>query len=53
MLVVVFPSKGSGPTAEQAAECITTLCAERADGLAQRDGVGFVDEDDDVILALA
>lgn len=53
VLVVEFPSKGSGPTAEQAAECITTLFAERADGLAQRDGVGFVDEDDDVILALA
>ena len=53
VLVVEFPSKGSGPTAEEAAECVTTLFAERADGLAQRDGVGFVDEDDDIILALA
>ena len=53
VLIVEFPPSGGGPDVEAAAECITTLFAEQADGLAQRDGVGFVDEDDDIILALA
>ena len=46
------PSVCAGPAAEEAVECISTLFNERADGMAQRDGLGFFDEDDDLILAL-
>lgn len=52
VLVVEFPADGVFRAAETLAECITALFVERAQGLAQRDGVGFVDEDDDLILAL-
>jgi hypothetical protein len=52
VLVVEFPPHDASPDSEDVAEQLTTLFAERADGLAQRDGVGFLDEDDDLLLAL-
>lgn len=54
-LVVVtflFPEDDTDGRAQEIADVILTLFVERARGMAQRDGVGFLDEDDDVILAL-
>lgn len=52
LVVVEFsPAEGSD-RAEVVGNAILTLFVERADGLAQRDGAGFLDEDDDVFLSL-
>ena len=53
ILVVEFPLEGAWARNEAMAESITELFTERAEGLVQRDGLGFVDEDDEVVLALA
>jgi hypothetical protein len=52
LLVVEFPPDGGSPKEHEAAESLMTLFVERASGLAQRDGVGFLDEDDDVLLSM-
>lgn len=52
LLVIEFPPEGDTPSTERAAESLAALFVERAGGLTQRDGVGFMDEDDDLILAL-
>jgi hypothetical protein len=52
LMIVEFPPDGGSSRAHQAAESLMTLFVERAGGLAQRDGVGFLDEDDDVLLSL-
>ena len=52
LVLIEFSDDGGSPRAHAIAEVIMTLFVERAAGLAQRDGVGFLDEDDDVLLAL-
>ena len=52
VVVVEFPPEGSSSQVQDTAESILTLFAERAAGFAQRDGVGFLDEDDEVVLAI-
>jgi len=50
--IVEFAADGVSFAAQEAARGITMLFVNKAAGLAQRDGVGFFDEDDDVILKL-
>jgi len=52
LLVIEFPPDTDAPSLEQGAASIAALFVERAGGLTQRDGVGFLDEDDDLILPL-
>lgn len=52
LVIVEFPAHGASPDAEAIGESVAALFVERAQGMAQRDGVGFLDEDDDVVLAL-
>lgn len=52
LLVIEFPPEADAPGLDRGAASIAALFVERADGLTQRDGVGFLDEDDDVILPL-
>lgn len=52
LLVIEFPADGDAPSLERGAASIAGLFVERADGLTQRDGVGFLDEDDDLVLPL-
>lgn len=52
LVVVEFPPEGSSAHVHETAESILALFAERAGGLAQRDGVGFLDEDDEVVLVI-
>ena len=52
LVVIEFPPGDSSSQAQDAAESIQTLFVERAGGMAQRDGAGFLDEDDDVDLAI-
>jgi hypothetical protein len=52
LLVIEFPQDGGSPRARETAESIATLFVERAGGLAQRDGVGFLDEDDEIVLGI-
>jgi hypothetical protein len=52
LVVIEFPPEGGSSRAEDAAELIQTLFVERSRGMAQRDGAGFLDEDDDVVLAI-
>jgi hypothetical protein len=53
LLVIEFPSGTVSTDSAFAAELVTDLFAERADGMAQHDGAGFVDDDGEVILGLA
>ncbi len=52
LVVIEFPPEGDSPGAQETAESIAALFVERASGLAQRDGVGFLDEDDEIILRI-
>jgi hypothetical protein len=52
LVVVEFSTHHVSDQAEEVAGAVLALFVERAGGLAQRDGVGFLDEDDDVVLAL-
>jgi hypothetical protein len=52
LVIIEFGPSGGSHAAHEAAAALMTLFVERADGLGQRDGVGFLDEDDEVILGL-
>lgn len=52
LLVIEFPADGDFAALERAAASLAALFVERAGGMTQRDGAGFLDEDDDLILAL-
>jgi len=49
---VAFPADGLGPKGEEAVEALCDVLIEQGDGLVQRDGAGFFDEDGDEVLAL-
>ena len=53
LVIIEFGPEGGSRRAHFTAESIAELLVERAGGLAQRDGEGFLDEDDDPLLALA
>ena len=54
LVVVEYPPDGVTFTGQQTVEGIVNSLVERAGGMAQRDGAGFLDqEDDSVFLALA
>ena len=54
LVLVVFPPEGVSFSGQQTAEGVVNTLVERAGGLAQHDGAGFLDpEDDSVILPLA
>ncbi len=54
LVLVEFPPEGVSFTGQQTAEGVVNSLVERAGGMAQHDGAGFLDPDDDsVILALA
>ena len=52
LVVIEFGPEGGSRRAHFTAESIAELLVERAGGLAQRDGEGFLDEDDDLLLPL-
>jgi hypothetical protein len=52
LVVVEFSPFESSDSAEEIGNAILALFVERVGGLGQRDGVGFLDEDDEVILPL-
>ena len=52
LVVVEFSPFEPSDRAEEIGNAILALFVERAGGLGQRDSVGFLDEDDDVILPL-
>lgn len=54
LVLVEFPPEGVSFTGQQTAEGVVNSLVERAGGMAQHDGAGFLDpEDDNVILPLA
>lgn len=54
LVVVEYPPEGVSFKGQQTVEGVINSLVERSGGLAQRDGDGFLDEEDDsVILALA
>jgi len=54
LVMVEFPPEGVSFTGQQTAEGVVNSLVERAGGMAQHDGAGFLDPDDDsVILPLA
>jgi hypothetical protein len=52
LVVIEFGPEGGTRRAHDTAESIAELLVERAGGLAQRDGEGFLDEDDALIIRL-
>lgn len=52
LVIIEFGPDGGSTRAHDTAESIAMLLMERARGMAQRDGQGFLDEDDELILAL-
>jgi hypothetical protein len=52
LVIIEFGPDGGSPRAHYTAESIAELLVERAGGLAQRDGEGFLDEDDGLIIRL-
>lgn len=52
LVIIEFGPDGGSTRAHDTAESIATLLVERARGMAQRDGQGFLDEDDELILTL-
>lgn len=52
LIVIEFSPFESSDRSEEIGDAILALFVERAGGLGQRDGVGFLDEDADVILSL-
>jgi hypothetical protein len=52
VLVVEFPEDGVGPKGYETNGWLMSLFVERAGGMVQCDGIGFYDEDDEIILGL-
>jgi hypothetical protein len=52
LVAIEFDPDGVTFQAQEAARGLMALFVERASGMAQRDGIGFFDEDDDVLLKL-
>ena len=52
VLVVEFPQDGAGPRGYETNGWVMSLFVERAGGMVQCDGIGFYDEDDEIILRL-
>lgn len=52
LVIIEFGPEGGSRRAHYTAESIAELLVERAGGLAQRDGEGFLDEDDALIIRL-
>jgi hypothetical protein len=52
LLVVEFPAEGIGPRGYETNGWLMGLFVERAGGMVQCDGIGFYDEDDEIILRL-
>jgi hypothetical protein len=54
LVVIEYPPAGVPLAGQQTAEGIVTVFVDRTGGLSQRDGVGFLDDDDDeVVLPMA
>ncbi len=51
VLVVEFPEDGVGPRGYETNGWLMSLFVERAGGMVQCDGIGFYDENDEIILA--
>jgi hypothetical protein len=52
VLVVEFPDAGVGPRGYETNGWLMSLFVERAGGMVQCDGIGFYDENDEIILRL-
>jgi hypothetical protein len=52
LLVVEFPEDGVGPRGYETNGWLMGLFVERAGGMVQCDGIGFYDDDDEIILRL-
>ena len=52
VLVVEFPEDGVGPRGYETNGWLMSLFVERAGGMVQCDGIGFYDENDEIILRL-
>ena len=52
LVIIEFGAQGGSGRAHYTAESIAELLVQRAGGLAQRDGEGFLDEDDALIIRL-
>jgi hypothetical protein len=52
LVIVELPPEGVSARGQQTSDFIAALFVERSDGMVQRDGTGFLDEDDDLVLAL-
>jgi hypothetical protein len=52
LLIVEFPEGGVGPLGYESNGWLMSLFVERAAGLVQCDGIGFYDENDEIILRL-
>jgi hypothetical protein len=52
VLIVEFPEGGVGPRGYETNGWLMSLFVERAGGMVQCDGIGFYDEDDEIILRL-
>ena len=52
LIVIEFPPEGASPRGFAVSGQLASLFVERCGGMAQGDGVGFLDEDDDLVLPL-
>ena len=52
LIIIEFGPEGGSRRAHYTAESVAELLVQRAGGLAQRDGEGFLDEDDALIIPL-
>lgn len=52
LVVVEQPPEGVSARGQRVSELVAALFVERSGGMVQRDGTGFFDEDDDLVLAL-
>jgi hypothetical protein len=52
VMVVEFPEGGVGPAGYQANGWLMSVFVERASGMVQCDGIGFYDENDEIILRI-
>jgi len=52
VLIVEFPEDGVGPRGYETNGWLMSIFVERAAGMVQCDGIGFYDEDDEIILRL-